>query len=296
MKKIKLTPFVYKIKGDKYYALFDLLRQKVFKIIPEGNIEDLKKQLLQADLAMETNGVIPFKFEVSIENYKKFLTLRELQLRITGCCDASCSNCGTICSCYKGGGEISEELLTNIFKQIENITIENILITGGNPATRFDIIENIRRNITASKFSMLYQGTLNSNEKEQLKKLGIEYFAPIDRQVDIVEENMKVDPFTFFYHQAFNPCWGNKMAIDWDGSIKACLWCDDTIGNIPGSNIRDMIIAGNFDKYWELTKDNIQTCKDCEYRYICTDCRVLTIKNTGSLYAKHPSCRYDPSL
>lgn len=50
MKNIKLSPFVYKIKGARYYALFDLDRQKLFKIIPEGIIEDIKNQLLQANL------------------------------------------------------------------------------------------------------------------------------------------------------------------------------------------------------------------------------------------------------
>jgi radical SAM protein with 4Fe4S-binding SPASM domain len=66
------------------------------------------------------------------------------------------------------------------------------------------------------------------------------------------------------------------------------------LGNISNSNIRDMIIAGDFDEYWELTKDKIDTCKDCEYRWGCTDCRVLALKEAGSTSAKHPSCHYNP--
>jgi radical SAM protein with 4Fe4S-binding SPASM domain len=220
--------------------------------------------------------------------------LRELQIRITGSCNETCSDCGKICSCYKGGGKLSEKLFTALFEQIKGVTIEHVLITGGNPTARFDALVNIKKNISASKFSILFQGNLNSEVNEQLNKLGIECVAPIDRQAEIFEENIKVDPFAFFYNQSFNACWGNKIAIDWDGAVRPCLWSEDILGNISNSNIRDMIVSGDFDKYWELTKDNTDTCKDCEYRYACADCRVLALKKTGLLSAKHPSCRYDP--
>ena len=294
MKKIKLSPFVHKVKGVKNYTLFDLTRQKLFKITSEGNIEELKNQLVKANLAVETDGVIPFKFEVNMDKYQKYITVRELQVRINGNCDADCNDCGKICSCFKGGPEITDQLLANLLDQLKYITVEHVLITGGNPAARFDILEKIKKNIPASKFSILFQGTLRSKEKEQLKQSGIEIAAPVDRRAEIKQENMKADAFTFFYHRKFNPCWGNKIAVGSDGSIRPCLWSENILGNISNSNIRSMIIAGDFDEYWELTKDKIDTCKDCEYRRGCTDCRVLALKETGSISAKHPSCQYNP--
>ena len=28
-----------------------------------------------------------------------------------------------------------------------------------------------------------------------------------------------------------------------------------------------------YEKYWNMTKEDVEQCKDCEYRYICFDCR-----------------------
>lgn len=45
---------------------------------------------------------------------------------------------------------------------------------------------------------------------------------------------------------------------------------------------------------WKTTKDQIERCQDCEYRYACHDCRPLAEGATGNLYAKNPRCTYDP--
>ncbi len=35
-----------------------------------------------------------------------------------------------------------------------------------------------------------------------------------------------------------------------------------------------MIVAGKFDKYWELTKDKVDVCMNCDLRYACNDCPI----------------------
>jgi radical SAM protein with 4Fe4S-binding SPASM domain len=49
----------------------------------------------------------------------------------------------------------------------------------------------------------------------------------------------------------------------------------------------------DFKKYWSITKDQINVCKDCEFRYICTDCRAYTT-NIDNDYSKPLKCSYDP--
>ena len=41
-----------------------------------------------------------------------------------------------------------------------------------------------------------------------------------------------------------------------------------------------------------LSKDHIEGCKDCEYRYACYDCRPDS--NGADKYAKPWNCSYDP--
>ena len=47
MKKIRLSPLVFKVKGAKNYAFFDLLNRVLFQAAPEGDIEELKEFFLK---------------------------------------------------------------------------------------------------------------------------------------------------------------------------------------------------------------------------------------------------------
>ncbi|MCP4158097.1 MAG: radical SAM protein, partial [bacterium] len=66
------------------------------------------------------------------------------------------------------------------------------------------------------------------------------------------------------------------------------------LGDIGKDNLKDLIIAGAFDEYWELSKEKITGCKECELRFACDDCRVLAFQGTDSLEAKPPFCNYNP--
>lgn len=63
----------------------------------------------------------------------------------------------------------------------------------------------------------------------------------------------------------------------------------DFYGNIFINNIMNIVYSNNFQKYWYIKKDDIDGCKECEYRYICTDCRVF-IKDTENIYSKPIKC------
>ena len=40
--------------------------------------------------------------------------------------------------------------------------------------------------------------------------------------------------------------------------------------------------------------DNIEICKDCEFRYLCFNCPEYNYIKTNDLYKKNPSCSYNP--
>jgi len=42
------------------------------------------------------------------------------------------------------------------------------------------------------------------------------------------------------------------------------------------------------------SKDRVQVCKDCEYRWACLDCPAAILATGGSLYEKPAWCSYDP--
>ena len=76
--------------------------------------------------------------------------------------------------------------------------------------------------------------------------------------------------------QQNNTCLNRKISIDKDGYIRNCPSMPQNFGNIKDTTLSDALNHPDFKKYWNVTKDMIEVCKDCEFRHICTDCRAYT--------------------
>jgi radical SAM protein with 4Fe4S-binding SPASM domain len=64
-------------------------------------------------------------------------------------------------------------------------------------------------------------------------------------------------------------------------------------GKIQEQSLSDIIKLPEFQQYWSINKNQIKICQDCEFRYICTDCRAL-IEDKNNIYSKPKFCNYDP--
>lgn len=87
-----------------------------------------------------------------------------------------------------------------------------------------------------------------------------------------------------------NKCLNKKISIDADGNIKNCPSMKQCYGNIKSTSLVDVCALRKFRSYWFITKDKIKVCKDCEYRYVCNDCRAF-VKHK---FDKPKKCNYDP--
>jgi radical SAM protein with 4Fe4S-binding SPASM domain len=293
-KRVKLYTFVKKVKGKKNWVLEDLFRKKLFRITPEGSVEDLKESLIKANLAYETEGSRPHEFELNLSGFEENVKLRRLQIRVTGNCNFECDDCGELCTCFKGGGEMTGEILSELLQQIQYIPIDHILITGGNPLLRPRVLEQIKEESSAHRYSIVFKRPGDLNTAGACDQLGFNILTSAGLSAEIREEKMQVNQFMFFYSRKYNSCWGHSIAVDANGDIKPCLWSHEVLGNITVDNIKKMILQKKFKEYWELNKDNIETCQYCEYRYACPDCRVSAIKAAGSLHVRPPHCKYNP--
>ncbi len=105
----------------------------------------------------------------------------------------------------------------------------------------------------------------------------------------------KIDLYSFFFKRSYNQCWGQQLLVDFNGDVKPCLFSKDVLGNIWNEGLREILREGKHEKYWYLTKDKVEICNKCEFRYCCSfDCRVVSEVHNGSIYSKFPFCRYDP--
>lgn len=93
----------------------------------------------------------------------------------------------------------------------------------------------------------------------------------------------------------FNSCLNGKISVDKYGEIKNCPSMAVSFGNINNTTLRNALLNQYFTKYWKVNKDQIEVCKDCEFRYICTDCRAY-ITNPEKDKSKPLKCGYDPYI
>jgi radical SAM protein with 4Fe4S-binding SPASM domain len=90
-------------------------------------------------------------------------------------------------------------------------------------------------------------------------------------------------------------CWKGKIAISSEGDVYPCIFARQmSIGKFPEMGLEEIIQRQDLQRLWQITLEEVETCRDCELRYGCFDCRALAQTNTGDLLSKNPHCRYNP--
>ncbi len=98
--------------------------------------------------------------------------------------------------------------------------------------------------------------------------------------------------------QHHNTCLNQKLSIDVDGNIKNCPSMPESYGNINEVDeleLTEIVKSKAFQKYWNIKKDDIKICRDCEFRHICTDCRAYR-EDDADMYSKPLKCGYNPYI
>jgi radical SAM protein with 4Fe4S-binding SPASM domain len=109
------------------------------------------------------------------------------------------------------------------------------------------------------------------------------------------QPNFRIDAESFWKKQHWNSCWHGKICVTSSGDVIPCPFARDQIaGNISTHSLSEIVSGKEMQKYWGLTIDMIEPCRQCEFRYVCDDCRPWAYGFSGDLYAKSPRCTYDP--
>lgn len=90
-----------------------------------------------------------------------------------------------------------------------------------------------------------------------------------------------------------NSCLNRKISLDIEGRIKNCPSGTRHYGSFPEVTFAQVLEEPEFKAVWGITKDHVKVCRDCEFRYICTDCRVFT-QDPEDVFSKPKKCSYDP--
>lgn len=134
--------------------------------------------------------------------------------------------------------------------------------------------------------NILLDFVIEKNEEKKMEKLPI-------LQKDKI---FPVDVYQFFYNLKYHPCMGNTITISNTGDILICPTLREyKFGNIRNEKLH-IIFNKKMDeinKLWQLNLDKVQKCTDCEFRYVCMDCRSLEKSLTGQIDGKI-LCKYNP--
>lgn len=109
----------------------------------------------------------------------------------------------------------------------------------------------------------------------------------------------RVNMSLFSESQKNNVYFNQKLYISSIGEIKNAPEDSLVHGNInDGLSVQQLlslIRSSKFQKNWKITKDSIDVCKDCEFRYMCVDNRIPIKRNQKEWYFES-ECSYNPYI
>jgi SPASM domain peptide maturase of grasp-with-spasm system len=147
----------------------------------------------------------------------------------------------------------------------------------------------------ASNIDEVIKPSESSNESLLIKSTMASFSAK--RCGSISKETFTLNQPTYNESRSHNSCLNRKISIDSNGDIRNCPSMSESYGNIKDTTLEEAINKPGFKKYWNITKDDIEICKDCEFRYVCTDCRAYTerTKFEDDIDLSKPlKCGYNP--
>jgi SPASM domain peptide maturase of grasp-with-spasm system len=152
-----------------------------------------------------------------------------------------------------------------------------------------------------SKYPRIIKLCIYSAKEKEIISLGNKHIIFTDEKISnethcgVISMNyFSINMKTFSESKNFNSCLNRKISVDKRGNIKNCPSMTKNYGNVKSTTLDETINNSDFKKVWNITKDQIDVCKNCEFRYVCTDCRAY-IENPNDKYSKPLKCGYNPN-
>jgi SPASM domain peptide maturase of grasp-with-spasm system len=330
-KTYKLFSDCIPVRGETQAALYDLTRNRYFQIpisfydivsqnliigndllteyADEGDRETLVQYfefLLSKELIFELNGVdeklfpkihfeliTPGEINSSIIEFDS-LSIEELSSAIYELSQLGCKN--LLLRAYQDCALDYLNAALHHIHQSTMITVDIIIpFSNSYPKEKLEMYVDTNPKIKSiilhsSPFSVLIN-------KRTDKSLGSYGFT---KQVITSEYDTHSSPKEYFNvnielfaeAQGYNPFLYKKMSIDSRGNVCNSPGSDIKFGKYVPGNLNSILKIQEFKSLWEISKDKIEPCKFCEYRYMCTYSREPKLIDNKWTY--DIKCDYNP--
>lgn len=146
----------------------------------------------------------------------------------------------------------------------------------------FILLLKYENNYKIEKILNLINSTLNC------KFVTYDFLLSDSSPIEEYMENLNIIPIVkmdeFFLKRKFNSCLKGTLSITADGHITPCPGLRNyEIGHVD--KFLDIFKSNKLNDFWELSKEKIDGCKDCQFRYACNDCRYIETKLGSDLFS-----------
>ncbi len=104
---------------------------------------------------------------------------------------------------------------------------------------------------------------------------------------------LRVNPEIVSLSKRCHLCFHSKLAVAEDGRVLPCpagrAW---VLGDVRKESLAEVLADGRHKPYWELSKQHIPACSECEFQLGCFDCRV--VQGNGKSLTEVHHCAYRP--
>ncbi len=115
-----------------------------------------------------------------------------------------------------------------------------------------------------------------------------------DFSKNVFPSKFSVNNELFIESNNHNTYLNKKIYIDLDGNISNSLYTKSLLNISSIDSYHDLMSNLELTKYWDLTKDKIVVCKDCEFRHMCVS--SLEIFKQNDVFSTKTECNYNPYI
>jgi|GEM_PF-5991392 hypothetical protein len=179
-------------------------------------------------------------------------------------------------------GTVKDTYVTNIvlylqYKQFKGCLFEKLI--SSNPLISKIVL------LGADRFSIKYIDTG--------KQIPIQKIESILINSEIKPMGFVINKMYFIEAHLYNTFFHKRLFVSKKGIISLTP-LSDRIADISKDPAKEIINRKSIQKYWLIKKDSIETCKECEHRYMCYDSRIPTQENNKWYYMS--DCGYNPYI
>ena len=169
----------------------------------------------------------------------------------------------------------------NIIEEIKYLNrnqinfVANIIVGNFNENEIEDIVKRLKENNIVYRLSLIYDKPNNEYFSERYRKLMYE------KKYDFC----RVTKESISFLEEYNSCLYGQISINLSGDVTPCPMMNSyVIGNIcNGNSVSQIINSAEYRKLTQLSRNEIEGCNKCAYRFNCFDCRAIEYEATGKI-------------